>query len=234
MLSLSAVAGSSGAGCGVNSNGVVVKPDTHVSLCLGLTIAPFLFILGVGGIDELTILGKESGEKNVRTDYINPQVFELLLTALMPANRLALQLSLATGLRISDCLALRTDVLKRSNRPTITEKKTHKHRRVYIPQELRDRLLKQAGRFFVFEGRLDERRPRTRAAVYKDLRRVAKLYRLDGKPIRRNIAPHSARKIYAVQDYHAHHDMKRVQRLLNHSDEAVTMLYALADQLAKK
>lgn len=68
----------------------------------------------------------------------------------------------------------------------------------------------------------------------KDLRRVAKLYRLDGKPIRRNIAPHSARKIYAVQDYHAHHDMKRVQRLLNHSDEAVTMLYALADQLAKK
>ena len=136
MLSLSAVAGSSGAGCGVNSNGVVVKPDTHVSLCLGLTIAPFLFILGVGGTDELTFLGKESEAKNVRTDYINPQVFELLLTALMPANRLALQLSLATGLRISDCLALRTDVLKRSNRPTITEKKTHKHRRVYIPQEL--------------------------------------------------------------------------------------------------
>lgn len=48
------------------------------------------------------------------------------------------------------------------------------------------------------------------------------------------IAPHSARKIYAVQDYHAHHDIKRVQRLLNHSDEAVAMLYALADQLAKK
>ena len=128
MLSLSAVAGSSGAGCGVNSNGVVVKPDTHVSLCLGLTIAPFLFILGVGGTDELTFYGKESGAKNVRADYINPRVFELLLTALMPANRLALQLSLATGLRISDCLALRTDVLKRSNRPTITEKKTHKHR----------------------------------------------------------------------------------------------------------
>lgn len=63
MLSLSAVAGSSGAGCGVNSNGVVVKPDTHVSLCLGLTIAPFLFILGVGGTDELTFLVKESEAK---------------------------------------------------------------------------------------------------------------------------------------------------------------------------
>ena len=72
-----------------------------MSLCLGLTIAPFLFILGAGGTDELTFYGKESGAKNVRTDYIDPQVFELLLTALMPANRLALQLSLATGLRLS-------------------------------------------------------------------------------------------------------------------------------------
>ena len=63
MLSLSAVASSSGAGCGVNSNGVTVKPATQVALCLGLTIAPFLFILVVRLIDELTILGKEIGEK---------------------------------------------------------------------------------------------------------------------------------------------------------------------------
>ena len=63
MLSLSAVAGSSGAGGGVSSNGVTVKPATQVALCLGLTIAPFLFILVVRLIDELTILGKEIGKK---------------------------------------------------------------------------------------------------------------------------------------------------------------------------
>lgn len=180
---------------------------------------------------EFTILGKESEHENVRTDYISPEVFRLLLTALMPPNRLALELSLATGLRISDCLALRTDVLRRTQRPTITERKTHKRRRVYVPTALREALLRQAGRYFVFEGRLDERRARTRAAVYKDLKRVARLYRLNGKLINLNIAPHSARKIYAVQDYHAHGSLERVQRLLNHSDEAVTMLYALADQL---
>ena len=183
---------------------------------------------------ELTFLGKEIGSENMRTDYVDPRVFDLLLTALMPPNRLALQLSLATGLRISDCLALRTDVLKRTQRPTITERKTHKRRRVYVPTALRDDLLRQAGRYYVFEGRLCETRPRTRAAVYKDLKRVARLYRLDGKAISLNIAPHSARKIYAVQDYHAHGSIERVQRLLNHSDEAVTMLYALADQLAQK
>ena len=183
---------------------------------------------------EFTFLGKEIESGNMRTDYVDPYVFDLLLTALMPANRLALQLSLATGLRISDCLALRTDVLARTQRPTVTERKTHKRRRVYVPTALRDELLRQAGRYYVFEGRLCETRPRTRAAVYKDLKRVARLYRLDGKAISLNIAPHSARKIYAVQDYHAHGSIERVQRLLNHSDEAVTMLYALADQLAKK
>lgn len=167
----------------------------------------------------------------MRTDYIPPEVFRLLLTALMPPNRLALELSLATGLRISDCLALRTDVLRRTQRPTVTERKTHKRHRVYVPTALREALLRQAGRYFVFEGRLDERRARTRAAVYKDLKRVARLYRLNGKRINLNIAPHSARKIYAVQDYHAHGSLERVQRLLNHSDEAVTMLYALADQM---
>ena len=203
-------------------------------LVLSLTDVGFSATFKVGAYPELTFLGKESEYKNVRTDYISPEVFRLLLTALMPANRLALELSLATGLRISDCLAIRTDVLRRTQRPTVTERKTHKRRRVYVPTALREALLRQAGRYFVFEGRFDERKPRTRAAVYKDLKRVARLYRLDGKPIKRNIAPHSARKIYAVQDYHAHGSLERVQRLLNHSDEAVTMLYALADELAKK
>lgn len=172
--------------------------------------------------------------KKLRTDYIKPEIFDLLLTALMPANRLALRLSLATGLRISDCLSIRTDVLLRSNRPTVTEQKTSKKRRVFIPKKLRDELLMQAGRFYVFEGRNDPRKHRTRAAVYKDLKRVARLYRLNGKTIRENVAPHSARKVFAVQDYHAHHDLKRVQRLLNHGNESVTILYALADELSRK
>lgn len=170
----------------------------------------------------------------MRTGYVEPEVFELLLTALMPANRLALQVSMVTGLRIADVLHLKTADLVRTARPTITERKTGKHRRVYFPRALRDALLRQAGRYYVFEGRYDERRPRTRQAVFKDLKRVARLYRIDGEKIRANIAPHTARKIYAVQDYRSHGSLERVRRLLNHSDEAVTALYALADRLERK
>ena len=169
-----------------------------------------------------------------RTDYIEPRVFDLLLTALMPENRRALELSLATGLRISDCLSLRTSVLLKSNRPTITEKKTKKKRRIYVPEKLRRELLRNAGDYYVFEHRLDPLRHRTRSAVFKDLKRVARLYRLNGKPLRQNIAPHSARKVFAVQDYHAHHSVERVQKLLNHSSQAVTMLYAMADELNRR
>lgn len=170
----------------------------------------------------------------MRTGYVEPDAFRLLLTALMPANRLALEVSMATGLRIADVLHLKTEALVRTARPTITERKTGKRRRVYFPRALRDALLLQAGRFYIFEGRYDERRPRTRQAVFKDLKRVARLYRIDGEKIRANVAPHSARKIYAVQDYRAHGSLERVRRLLNHSSEAVTALYALADQLERK
>lgn len=170
----------------------------------------------------------------MRTGYVEPDVFELLLTALMPANRLALQVSMVTGLRIADVLHLKTYDLLRTSRPTITERKTGKHRRVYFPRALREEMLRQAGRYYIFEGRFEETRPRTRQAVFKDLKRVARLYRIDGEKIRVNIAPHTARKIYAVQDYRAHGSLERVRRLLNHSDEAVTALYALADRLERK
>lgn len=168
----------------------------------------------------------------MRSDWISDDVFGLLLSACMPENRLALLVSMTTGLRIGDVLRLRpADII--TDRPTITEAKTHKRRRVYIPLKLREQLARGAGRFWVFPGRLDERKPRTRQAVYKDLRRVAKLYRLDGKVIRAHVSPHSARKIYAVKEFHKG-GLKHVQALLQHDSEAVTMLYAMADQLTKQ
>lgn len=199
-----------------------------------LTISRFFAIIMSVAKTRVNIFSFVDGGKIVRTGYVEPDAFRLLLTALMPANRLALEVSLTTGLRIADVLHLKTADLVRTARPTITERKTGKRRRVYFPRALRDALLLQAGRFYIFEGRYDERRPRTRQAVFKDLKRVAKLYRIDGEKIRANVAPHTARKIYAVQDYRAHGSLERVRRLLNHGDEAVTVLYALADRLERK
>jgi len=112
---------------------------------------------------------------------------------------------------------------------TIKELKTGKSRRIYLPVELLERARRMCGRYWVFEGRNDPKKHRTYQAVYKDLKRVAKIFRL-----KINVSTHTGRKIYAVEQYHKSGNIKHVQKLLNHSNEAVTMLYAMADELTKR
>lgn len=163
------------------------------------------------------------------SEVIERVEFEHLLAALTPENRLACEVSEATGLRIGDVLALKTADL--AQRMTITEEKTGKKRRIYIKKELFDRLFDISGRFWVFEHRLDPHKHRTRQAVWKDLKRVAALFRVS-KGF--NITPHSCRKVFAVEKLKECGNMKKVQALLCHSSEAVTVLYAMADELTRR
>lgn len=166
----------------------------------------------------------------MRSGYIVREELGHILGALMPENRLVCEISEATGLRVGDVLALPTAKLEQGQRFTIREQKTGKTRRVYLPRDLHERAVQMAGHRFVFEGRLDGRRHRTRQAVYKDLMRAASLFR-----VKEHISPHTCRKVWAVNAYkESGGDLKRVQKLLNHESEAVTMLYAMADQLSKR
>lgn len=169
----------------------------------------------------------------MRAEWTPRRTLELLLTAMMPANRLALRVSLATGLRIGDVLAIKTAQV-RQQRWTLREQKTGKVRRVYLPTALCEEVLSQAGSVWAFEGRLDPHKHRSRDAVYKDLRRVATLYRVDGRKLVEHISPHTARKVYAVEAFQRSGSLRRVQQLLNHKDEAVTMIYALADEITAR
>lgn len=165
----------------------------------------------------------------MRSQWIDTALMEHILAALMPENRLACEISLCTGLRIGDVLRLRPEnVHPDKGRFTIKEQKTGKSRAVYLPLELRKRAFEIAGRFWVFEHRLDRTKHRTRQAVFKDLRRAAELFR-----VKAHVTPHSARKVFAVDYYNKHgRDLKKIQKLLNHSNEAVTMLYAMADKIS--
>lgn len=164
----------------------------------------------------------------MRSDWVSDDTIGLVLQALMPANQLAIETSLRYGMRIGDVLSMRRiDVEKGSF--TYKEEKTGKTRRIRLSEKFQLRLLGQAGRIYIFEHRLDVRKHRTRQAVYKDIRRASKAFRLKA-----HISPHSARKIYAVDCFRKYGDIKKIQKLLNHSDEAVTMIYALADQLNDK
>ena len=147
---------------------------------------------------------------------------ELILAALTPQNRLVMRTALQTGLRISDVLELRPEQLKPHF--WVTERKTGKRRQVGLPEPLLSDLKNAAGVRWVFEGRSPDHH-RTRQAVWKDMKRAAKAFRL---PV--NAAPHSARKVYAVELMRKYGDIDRVRRALNHNSETVTMLYAMSDR----
>lgn len=165
------------------------------------------------------------------TDYIDRDIWDRLLDALMPPNRLALEVAISTGLRISDVLALPSGC---PQRPTVTDAKTGKRHRIYIPTDLFRRMQQQQGKYYIWPGRKSDKVHRTRQAVWADLRRAAKLYRLPSSVANLTIAPHSARKTYAVGVYRRTGNITDVQRLLCHSDPAVTMLYAMADELTAR
>lgn len=150
-----------------------------------------------------------------------------ILAAMMPENRLAVKLAMHTGLRIGDVLRLRPKDL-RTSRPTIRESKTGKTRRISIPRGLLEELRQNAGDYWVFPGRLNPRKHRTRQAVYKDIRQAAAVFQRTGSVRKGQVSTHTARKIAAVDARHRG-GMAAAQRLLNHSDPAITALYALSD-----
>ena len=147
---------------------------------------------------------------------------EMVLDLLTYENRLVMRTLLHTGLRIGDVLRLRPQQL----RPNfwITEQKTGKRRQVGLPEPLLSDLLDNSGEYWVFPG-ADPRKHRTRQAVWKDVKRAAAAARLTV-----NAAPHSARKVYAVELLRKYGDIDRVRRALNHGGVEVTLIYALADQ----
>lgn len=159
------------------------------------------------------------------SEFLVGREMEHVFAALTPPNRLVCRVCVATGLRVGDVVALRSDQL--SPQFWITEQKTKKRRRVNLAAPLLADLKAQAGPIWVFSGGRDWHKHRTRQAVWRDVKRAAKAFRLP-----QNVTPHSLRKVYAVDQLaKARGDLGKVQRALNHSDISTTMIYAMAMQL---
>lgn len=163
-----------------------------------------------------------------RTSYATRAQMGHILAALMPTNALVVRACMKTGLRVSDVLSLKTATFK--PRQTVREQKTGKTRRVVWGQDLYVQMLGQAGKIWIFESRTDPKRHRTRQAVYKDIKRAAAVFQRSGAVSKRQcIGTHTARKIAAVDAYHKG-GLSAAQKVLNHSEPAISLLYALADK----
>lgn len=163
-----------------------------------------------------------------KSEYILRDELSHVYAALMPANRLVCKVCEVTGLRVGDVVALRTEQLRKGQRFSVREAKTGKSRRIYIPLQLYDELLSQAGDVWVFESPRDREKHRCRQTIWADIKRAAKAFRLP-----QNVSPHTLRKYYAVELWEGSGDMAKVAKALNHAPEhpETTMLYIMAAEL---
>lgn len=159
------------------------------------------------------------------TEYLMEREMEHVFAALTPGNRLVCRVAVHTGLRVGDVLAIPTAKLGRQF--WITEAKTGKRRRVNLPQNLVNDIKAQAGPEWAFPSPTRPGKPRTRQAVWADVKRASRAFRMP-----QNVGVHSLRKRYAVEQLErSRGNYAKVQRLLNHADMATTMIYAMSYQL---
>lgn len=157
------------------------------------------------------------------TEYLYQKEIDRVLAALMPQNQLIVRVMLHTGMRLSDVLELRSEGLSTSG--WYVEGKTHKKRRYGLPKPLLEAIQEQAGPEWAFPGRYRGQH-KTRQAVWKDINRAAKAFRLP-----QTVGAHSFRKVYAVRLMRKYGKLEKVRQNLNHSSSSVTAIYAMADLL---
>ena len=143
-------------------------------------------------------------------------------------NANAVRVSLSTGLRIGDVLSLKRSNISQDGVFHTVCDKTGKPFNGKISQTLASELLfRSSGSEWVFPSPSPRRAglPRTRQAVWRDLKKAAKTCATT-----RNISPHTARKIFAVEQFRKN-GLNATKEALQHDRTETTLIYAFSDLL---
>lgn len=164
----------------------------------------------------------------MRTDYLNPQLYNRLYAVMTYENVLAMRVALETGLRIDDVLSLRYEQINGRTLRGIAEKTGKEYRKV-ISHDLVKRLLQgnNGKKGYIFPHRTKPNEHRTRQAVWSNMKKAAEIM-----GVKLNAAPHSARKTYAVEVF-KDKGISEAQKELQHDRVSTTMIYAFSNLLTE-
>ena len=157
----------------------------------------------------------------MKSRYIEENEIKKLREVANESAFLPLLLSLETGLRVGDVVALRVSAVKPDG-IHFTAQKTKKRGIAPISAKLRERLNKRGK--WLFPSPYKKGAHITRQAVWHRIKTAGKKagVDLDG------LSPHTMRKVFAVELYREK-GFKAVQKALQHSDSATTEIYSFAD-----
>lgn len=130
-----------------------------------------------------------------------------------------------TGLRISDILGLRSNILTKKN-IVVKEKKTGKKRIVVLTEDVRDLVENHCKRYrltgreyLIFSRDYERDKHLSRVQAYRVMRSVGSDLGMEG------IGTHCMRKTFAQRKYEATGDIVALQRELNHKYVGTTIMY---------
>jgi integrase len=165
----------------------------------------------------------------MRSAFLQETTVKAIKSCLHWRDWLPYQVSIETGLRIGDVLALRWCNIEPSGRVLFMAKKTGKIGDTYIrPSTLT--LIKSASfrSPWLFPGQKAGKHLTRQAAWYR-VKKACKLAKIDAQ----GISPHSFRKIFAVEALRASGDLSAVQKKLQHDGLGDTALYAFSDKFSR-
>lgn len=165
----------------------------------------------------------------MRSEFLSETTVKSLFEASKEGAWLPFAVSLATGLRIGDVLALRR-VNVHDDYIEYQAAKTGKIGRASVPSQLACELRRNAGGGkWCFPGR-KEGRHLTRQAAWYRLKVAAKRCGINGE----GVSPHACRKTFAVNTLRETGSIAAVQEKLQHEYVSDTCLYAFSDRLSEK
>jgi integrase/recombinase XerD len=171
----------------------------------------------------------------MRSKYIDKKIVALLRTELGSEKWLPLRISLETGLRIGDCVDLLYGQIHRKKNGSAyistTAQKTGKNGDFPISDALYKIIIKKRKKEgtgkadFIFPS-YGESGHLTRQAAWYRMKTAAAALGIVGD----GLSPHSLRKCFAV-NLMREHGLDAVRKALQHSNDAVTRIYAYADTI---
>jgi integrase/recombinase XerD len=201
----------------------------------------FLLREGVRRDDPARVLDSPKARAPLPKNLTETEVEQLLAAAAEAggvgglAMRAGLEILYASGLRISELLALPASALTAGAEMLLVRGKGDKDRLVPLSEAARDAALalrraRQQPGPWLFPGR-DGKRPLTRQAFFLQLKQTASKAGLDPN----RVSPHVLRHSFASHLLGRGADLRSLQMLLGHADIATTQIYThlLAERLQR-
>lgn len=167
----------------------------------------------------------------MKSVYLSANLYNKLYAHMTYDNVLILRIALETGMRVGDVVALQRRNLQKRTLNYVAQK-TGKRDKKSISQGLYNLLIRQLNSDlpseYFFKHRTKKGEHRTRQAVWKNVKKACTEIGLDI-----NVTPHSARKTYAVEEFHDK-GLTITQKELQHDNPSTTVLYAFSDVLVNE